>query len=66
MVPLPVGRLYGRFLFHDGHWLFARQYDRMSTPNNQPTLRKQSDEIPDVPMDQPLPDEIRRRFRENS
>ena len=32
----------------------------------EPVLPKQDDMIPDVPMDHPLPDEIRRRFRENS
>jgi hypothetical protein len=33
--------------------------------NAQPVLREQRDEIHDVPMDHPLPDEIKRQFREN-
>jgi hypothetical protein len=33
--------------------------------NAQPVLREQRDEIHDIPMDYPLPDEIRRRFTEN-
>ncbi len=34
VVPPSIGRLFGSFLSFGAHWLFAREYDRMSTPNN--------------------------------